>query len=137
MPSGNAQTGFTARGKTIWRYVSTGRKKWFFLSVLIGLRVALPYIVKGYVNRTLADIPGYPGYIDDVDMDLCVVAGVAALFTNHSTGVLGTTIPLSGSFENRKTDIIGTIGGILKNAFIQALLPGLEGKVSLATARAQ
>ena len=40
------------------------------LVVLIAFRIALPYIVKSYVNKTLADLPGYPGYIADVDMDL-------------------------------------------------------------------
>jgi hypothetical protein len=66
-----------------------------------------------------------------------VVEGVSQLFTNHSTGELGTKIPLSGTFENRNVDILATIGGILKNAFIKALLPGIEGMVNLKTARTQ
>src|SRR5450759_1754748 len=47
-----------------------------------------------------------------------VVAAVTELFTNHSTDQLGTKIPLSGSFESPSADILSTIGGILKNAFI-------------------
>jgi hypothetical protein len=66
-----------------------------------------------------------------------LVAGVAALFTNHSTDVIGTTIPLSGTFENKNIDILSTLGGILKNAFIQALLPGIDRTISLKPVQAK
>jgi hypothetical protein len=66
-----------------------------------------------------------------------VVAAVTELFTNHSTDQLGTKIPLSGSFESPSADILSTIGGILKNAFIKALMPGIEGTVTLKNAKAQ
>jgi hypothetical protein len=66
-----------------------------------------------------------------------LVAGVAALFTNHSTDVIGTTIPLSGTFENKTVDILSTLGGILKNAFIKALLPGIDRTISLKEVRAK
>jgi hypothetical protein len=55
------------------RHIFEGRTKWILLIVLVAFvafRITLPYIVKSYVNKTLADIPDYPGYIDDVDMDL-------------------------------------------------------------------
>jgi hypothetical protein len=66
-----------------------------------------------------------------------VVEGLTQLLTNHSTGQLGTKILLSGTFDNPKEDILSTIGGILKNAFIKALQPGIEGTVSLQKARTQ
>ena len=40
------------------------------LAALLVLRAALPYGVKWYVNRVLADIPGYYGRIDDIDIKL-------------------------------------------------------------------
>ena len=40
------------------------------LALLIGLRVALPYIVKNYVNDKLDEMPEYSGHIGDVDMHL-------------------------------------------------------------------
>jgi hypothetical protein len=40
------------------------------LLVLIGARLALPYAVTRYVNRTLEEIPGYTGSIHDVDIHL-------------------------------------------------------------------
>ncbi|MGB6151832.1 MAG: DUF748 domain-containing protein [Pricia sp.] len=40
------------------------------IALLIALRLALPSIVKNYVNNVLDDIPGYSGYIDDIDINL-------------------------------------------------------------------
>jgi len=39
-------------------------------ALLIGVRLALPYIVKDYVNRRLASLDAYVGHVDDVDMGL-------------------------------------------------------------------
>jgi len=39
-------------------------------ALLIGLRVALPFIVKWYVNKTLDEMPEYDGHIGDVDIHL-------------------------------------------------------------------
>lgn len=38
--------------------------------ILIGIRLALPFWVTNYVNRTLENIPGYTGSISDVDIHL-------------------------------------------------------------------
>lgn len=38
--------------------------------ILIGLRIALPYILLRYVNRELQTIPGYTGHVDDIDVHL-------------------------------------------------------------------
>ncbi len=40
------------------------------LVVLIAARIYLPYYVKDYINKVLADIPGYYGQVADVDMAL-------------------------------------------------------------------
>ena len=40
------------------------------LALLIGLRVALPHMVKKYVNKKLDEMPEYDGRIGDVDMHL-------------------------------------------------------------------
>ena len=40
------------------------------LALLIGLRVALPHIVKKYVNKKLDEMPEYDGRTGDVDMHL-------------------------------------------------------------------
>jgi hypothetical protein len=38
--------------------------------VLIIIRLALPGIVKNYVNRKLNELPGYTGHVDDIDIAL-------------------------------------------------------------------
>jgi uncharacterized protein involved in outer membrane biogenesis len=38
--------------------------------ILITVRIALPYIVKDYVNKTLSEIPDYKGVVEDIDMNL-------------------------------------------------------------------
>ena len=51
------------------------RKKRYLIPIIlivliIIIRLALPSIVKNYMNSTLADIPGYSGKIDDIDIGL-------------------------------------------------------------------
>lgn len=38
--------------------------------LLLAFRIALPYIVKNYVNKTLEELPGYSGYVEDIDIAL-------------------------------------------------------------------
>ena len=40
------------------------------LALLIIIRIALPFILERYVNKTLNDLPGYTGKVDDVDLNL-------------------------------------------------------------------
>ena len=40
------------------------------LILLIGVRLYLPIWAKGYINKVLADIPGYYGQVDDIDISL-------------------------------------------------------------------
>ena len=40
------------------------------LIILVAIRLALPYFVTNYVNKVLADIEGYTGSIEDVDLAL-------------------------------------------------------------------
>jgi len=60
-----------------------------------------------------------------------IAAGVAQVFKNHSKDRLATKIPISGTFEKKDVDIWATIGGVLKNAFVRALLPKFDTGVSL------
>ena len=50
------------------------KKKWVILGSIIAViviaRLLLPYFVTRYVNKVLADIPGYSGSISDVDIRL-------------------------------------------------------------------
>ncbi len=95
----------------------------------------------GYVKPLFADM-----HIADLKKDeknpfrviwAFLVQVVTTVFTNRSTDKLGTEIPISGTFDNPKANILSTIGGILKNAFILALQPGFKNKFGLQAAAAQ
>jgi len=65
-----------------------------------------------------------------------LVEAVTNVLTNEPKEQLGTTIPFSGRVDDPDAGILVTIGGLLKNAFIRALAPGIEGKITLQTAEA-
>ena len=57
-----------------------------------------------------------------------LVGGTTSLFTNRSRDQFGTLIPFSGDATGSTTvNIYSAIGNILRNAFIRAYLPRLEG----------
>jgi hypothetical protein len=56
-----------------------------------------------------------------------LVGGVTTLLKNQSRDQFGTVIPFSGDLSGATTtDILATIGNILRNAFVRAYLPRLE-----------
>ncbi len=57
-----------------------------------------------------------------------LVGGVTFVFKNHQRDQFGTLIPFSGDATGATSaDIFATLGNILRNAFIRAYLPRLEG----------
>ncbi len=92
--------------------------------------------IKGYVKPLLNDVK-IVDWKEDAVKPLkalweTAVGAVGALFTNPQKDRIGTEIPIEGKIEHPGTNIFAIIGGLLKNAFIRALTPGLEGKVDLA-----
>ncbi|MGE5680205.1 MAG: DUF748 domain-containing protein [Bacillota bacterium] len=63
-----------------------------------------------------------------------VVGAVKDVFTNPSKDQVATRIPLSGRLDNPDVGVWTTIWELVKNAFIQALMPGLDKSVNLKTA---
>jgi Domain of Unknown Function (DUF748) len=60
-----------------------------------------------------------------------LVGAVTAVFKNQSKDQFGTLIPFSADETGTTTtDILATIGNLLRNAFIRAYLPRLEGQQS-------
>jgi hypothetical protein len=56
-----------------------------------------------------------------------LVGGVTSLFKNQARDQFGTLIPFSGDLtQATNTDILATIGNVLRNAFVRAYLPRLE-----------
>jgi hypothetical protein len=53
--------------------------------------------------------------------------GVATeLLKNQSRDQFGTSIPFTGDLSNPDTDILSTVGNVLRNAFVRAYLPKLQ-----------
>jgi hypothetical protein len=57
-----------------------------------------------------------------------LVGAVTGVFKNHARDQVGTLVPFSGDATgSTTTDILATVGNLLRNAFIRAYLPRLEG----------
>ncbi|WP_299799856.1 DUF748 domain-containing protein [uncultured Maribacter sp.] len=69
--------------------------------LLIVIRLSLPYFVKNYVNKVLADIPGYYGQVEDID--LSIIRGAYTINGMYLNTVDGNTeLPF---LDFKKTDI--------------------------------
>lgn len=89
---------------------------------------------KGYVKPLLQDV-------DIVDLKDAkhplkffwesFVAGVMKIFTNQNKDQFGSKIPLEGDVENPKAGILPAISSVLRNAFVKALSPRVEGQVDI------
>lgn len=91
--------------------------------------------IRGYVKPILKDVKIF-SFKKDKKKPLkalweMIVGGVGKLFTNHEEHQMATTIPLQGSIGDPGTSTLTVIGGLFRNAFIQALKPGVEGTVDL------
>ena len=60
-----------------------------------------------------------------------IVQLAAKILENPDKERVATRIPLHGRFDKPQPDLWATIGGLLRNAYIQALVPGIEGSISL------
>lgn len=92
---------------------------------------------KGYVKPVIKDLDVF-GPEDKKDNlfrkiweGLVGTAGV--ILENHKKDQLATTIPIEGDLAGGDTDITETVFGLLRNAFIQALMPAIDNKINLAS----
>ena len=87
------------------------------LAFLLAFRIALPFIVKAYVNGVLRDIPGYVGYVDDIDLALIggsyTLKGLYLNVLNADTEVPFLDFP--------KTDISLEWGALLKGRLVSEI----------------
>jgi len=114
-------------------------------------------VAKGTLDLELemqADKGGYSGYAKPFFKDLDfkrpsdasrplgqrivkkAVSAAAALLRNRE-GKVATTAPFQGTFDKGGVQLWRTIVGLLKNAFIQALKEGFEGKLPPVPAETQ
>ncbi len=90
---------------------------------------------KGYVKPFLTDVDVVRWQEDVEEKGLLQtlyesLVGVGADLLQGERGQ-AARIPLEGTFEDPDVDVWGAIGSALRNAFIQALVPGLEGSIGL------
>lgn len=83
--------------------------------------------ISGFVKPLVTDI----GLIDNTDGPISVlwesiVSVVLTIFTNHSEDQFATTVPLAGNLDNPETKFWPTLGGIFRNAFVQAFTNSIE-----------
>ena len=62
-----------------------------------------------------------------------LVGVVGEIFQNQPRNQFGTRLTLEGNFDNPGTDIVEIVGNVLRNAFVRAYLPRLEGRVAPGT----
>jgi hypothetical protein len=62
-----------------------------------------------------------------------IVSGITSIFKNQEKDQLATIIPLAGDLKDPDADIWSTIINILKNAFVRAFIPKLEGAAGIET----
>lgn len=90
---------------------------------------------KGYVKPLLLDLKAVKLAPPEKSLGQevkGVVAKIGAkLFENRTKKQLATRVELSGRFSDPQVDIWSAVGSFLKNAFIHAIAPGLEGTVDL------
>jgi len=65
-----------------------------------------------------------------------VVEVAAEVLEDQDKDRIATRIPLSGKVDSPEADVWSTVGGLLKNAFLEALRRGLEGEINLGDATA-
>jgi len=62
-----------------------------------------------------------------------LVGTVGELLTNQPRDQFGTRVTIEGDIEDPKTSVLEIIGNVLRNAFVRAYLPRIEGKVAPST----
>ena len=60
-----------------------------------------------------------------------LVGLTAEILENHKYGQIGSTIEISGTFDKPETSTWDTILGVLKNAFIKGLKPGVDDSLNI------
>ncbi|QJR80837.1 DUF748 domain-containing protein [Alteromonas pelagimontana] len=98
--------------------------------------------IKGYAKPILHNVEVF-SWKGDVERDndgffqTIIEMGsalISEIFENQKQDQIATRIPIEGSLDSPDTPILPALGGILKNAFIEAMRASLEGSVELENA---
>jgi len=110
-----------------------------YFSLISELRVK-DDAISGYIKPFFKDLKVYDKRTDKdrgVGHQLyeMMVGGVAGLLENRSRQEVATRVEVAGSLKNPQTSRWAIIGGLFKNAFFKALLPGFDKEASGAKKR--
>jgi len=104
---------------------------WFDLVIEADAKEGL---LNGYVKPLFRDLKIFSLSEDIKDENVlevfwqALVGGLTTILKNQPRDQFGTLIPFSGNLSRAtNADILATIGNILRNAFVRAYLPRLEG----------
>lgn len=83
--------------------------------VLLGLRIALPFWLTGYVNRALSQLEGYEGRVEDIDLHL-----FRGAYQIEGPTIRRTTPPVTEAplFEATVIDLSISWHGLLRGALV-------------------
>jgi Domain of Unknown Function (DUF748) len=91
--------------------------------------------IDGYVKPMFADLKVYE-YQKDKSTPILhqakelVIAGASHLFKNSSTQQVATDIDLKGKLTSPNTSTWQAVGQVLRNAFVEAIIPGFDRAVA-------
>jgi hypothetical protein len=60
-----------------------------------------------------------------------IVGGAGEVFRNHKKDQVATKVPLEGNFKDPKIGTLDAIWEVIRNAFIQALLPSVDNQIDI------
>ncbi len=108
----------------------------------------------GFSTEMAAKEGNFKGYVKPVITDLVVVGpkdkndsffnkmweyfigSLGVVFKNQKEDQLATKVLLEGRFKNPKTNILYAVWEVLRNAFIQALVPRIDNEISINSVKA-
>jgi hypothetical protein len=95
---------------------------------------------KGYVKPIIKDldVKGLEDRNDNFFQKAkeSVIDVAASIFKNQKKDQLATKIPIEGSFKNPDIDGWEAVWEVLKNAFIEALMPSIDNEINISSASA-
>ncbi|HMC87078.1 MAG TPA: DUF748 domain-containing protein, partial [Chitinophagaceae bacterium] len=59
------------------------------------------------------------------------VGAVGVIFRNQKKDQIATKVPLEGNFKDPKTNTLDAVFEVLRNAFIQALIPSVDNEINI------
>ena len=94
---------------------------------------------KGYAKPVMRDVNIYSSTEPEKNPLKRLWEGIidlaADIFENHQEDQVAARIPISGTIEQPNTDLLATIGSVMRNAFVGAFARSLEGSISVRSVR--